>query len=68
MYNDDDLEKKKDNNNSNIFAFKDGFLYDIGTNEFRKIERTDYISKTMNINSPQRFIADKLNSIKNLTR
>ena len=65
MYNDDDLEKKKDCDN-NIIAFKDGYLFDITKNEFRKIERTDYISKTMNINSPQNIIKEKLESVKSL--
>ena len=51
MYNIDDFEQLKDNNN-NVIAFKDGYLYDIKAKEYRQIKPSDYISKTMNIKAP----------------
>ena len=44
----DDLEDKVDAQ-QNLIAFNDGFLYDINTNICRKIEKEDFISKTMSI-------------------
>ena len=51
MYKIDDFEKLKDNNN-NVIAFKDGYLYDIKAKEYRQIKPSDYISKTMYIKAP----------------
>lgn len=46
--NDANLNEKIDTN-TNLIAFNNGVLYDIQSNTYRSIEKTDYISKTMSI-------------------
>ena len=65
MYKIDDFEKLKDNNN-NVIAFKDGYLYDIKAKEYRQIKPSDYISKTMNIKAPLNVNEGKLKQINNI--
>ena len=65
MYKIDDFEKLKDNNN-NVIAFKDGYLYDIKAKEYRQIKPSDYISKTMNIKTPLNVNENKLKQINNI--
>ena len=64
MYKIDDFEKLKDNNN-NVIAFKDGYLYDIKAKEYRQIKPSDYISKTMNIKALLNVNEEKLKTINN---
>jgi len=44
----DDIENLADSN-QNVLAFNNGFLYDIQANEYRPIEKEDFITKTMSI-------------------
>ena len=45
---DDDIESKLDSN-TNLLAFKNGFVYDISRNRFRKIKTGDFITSTLSL-------------------
>jgi len=65
FYNNDNLEQLIDSN-TNLIAFNNGFLYDIENNEYRNIEKSDFISKTMNIDFSDNISTDKINEINNI--
>lgn len=64
-FKNDNLEKLIDSK-TNLIAFNNGILYDIESNEFRKIEKSDFISKTMNINYTENISSEKTTEIKNI--
>ena len=55
---DDDVESKLDSN-TNLLAFRNGYLYDISITTYRQLEKYDFITKTMLINYNRTINTDK---------
>jgi P4 family phage/plasmid primase-like protien len=65
LYTVKNLDDKLDNNN-NLLAFNDGYLYDMEIGDFRKIKTSDYITKTTKRNAPLNILDGKVEEVKEL--
>lgn len=59
------LDEKIDTN-TNLIAFNNGVLYDIESDTYRSIEKTDYISKTMSIPYIENLDNEKIEEMNNI--
>jgi P4 family phage/plasmid primase-like protien len=65
LYTVKNLDDKLDNNN-NLLAFNDGYVFDMLIGDFRKIKSDDYITKTTKRNAPLNVLENKINEVRKL--
>ena len=64
--NRDDIEDLMDHK-QNVIAFSNGYLYDITTDDYRRINKDDFITKTMSIPYNNNVSDSKANEIYRMT-